>query len=575
DSVVTYSFVYSEARSWSIPYENPYEEAAQQLFEQAPHSPEAGITEADTPPRNRPLLATPRLGCEVGESSVEAARRPGPTMAHRVDCSYVETRLQDTERRMMAALELVNLRVSYQTREALARSEAYCRALEARVTVLETHARRLEWQRQAADDFAVQHIMRTQALEAGACDDTLEDTGPTRARTRSAWIRTSCEEEEEEEEDEEEEIDIEDEMDDSEIIYPYEIEEGELPPLPADSETSSDSEPEVKAEDEDGDEATVGTITRASYSVPPFLGTVYVGSGSSRKVFALGPIGNNVDMLQHKVKCLAQQMFDRANTEYSTLKRLGEIDQYLSGLSTERRSEVREHYKLKQSVSTLEDQMRGLMLEDKEEKEMLKKKLRASQQEKEQIEQAFRQVIEWIRKQFGVEIPPCMGDDDATTPDDAISCNDLYHFVKQCKYVIMPPKAMSQAAIERLITQRVNAALEAERAGRVNEGGEGSNANETRGQDRAPPVRELATLGLNVAIGKSWGDIKKMMLEEFCPDEKTQRMEDELRSLKLKDTNIAAYTQRFHELVLLCPEVVPTEKKKVEAYIKGLPENIK
>nr|GEZ57977.1 hypothetical protein [Tanacetum cinerariifolium] len=43
--------------------------------------------------------------------------------------------------------------------------------------VLETHARRLEWQRQAADDLVVQHIMRTQALEAGARDDTLEDTG--------------------------------------------------------------------------------------------------------------------------------------------------------------------------------------------------------------------------------------------------------------------------------------------------------------------------------------------------------------------------------------------------------------
>nr|GFB00844.1 hypothetical protein [Tanacetum cinerariifolium] len=79
----------------------------------------AGIPEADTPPRNRPLLATPRP-------------------------SYVETRLRDTERRMMAALELVNLRVSYQTREALARSEAYYRALEVRVAVMETHARRLE-----------------------------------------------------------------------------------------------------------------------------------------------------------------------------------------------------------------------------------------------------------------------------------------------------------------------------------------------------------------------------------------------------------------------------------------------
>nr|GFB56493.1 hypothetical protein [Tanacetum cinerariifolium] len=189
----------------------------------------AGIPKADTRPRNRPLLATPRPRCEVGESSAAAARRPGPTMAHGVDCSYVETRLRDTERRMMAALELVNLRKDHaavkaeikvlrserlayeqedvctreslefctrnhdaqkdratvraeievlrserlayeqagiQTREALARSEAYCRALEARVAVLETHARRLEWQRQAADDFAVHHIMRTQALEA-------------------------------------------------------------------------------------------------------------------------------------------------------------------------------------------------------------------------------------------------------------------------------------------------------------------------------------------------------------------------------------------------------------------------
>nr|GFC99333.1 hypothetical protein [Tanacetum cinerariifolium] len=38
----------------------------------------AGIPEADTPPRNRPLLATPRPGCEVGESSAAAARWPEP-----------------------------------------------------------------------------------------------------------------------------------------------------------------------------------------------------------------------------------------------------------------------------------------------------------------------------------------------------------------------------------------------------------------------------------------------------------------------------------------------------------------
>nr|GFC23292.1 hypothetical protein [Tanacetum cinerariifolium] len=74
---------------------------------------------------------------------------------------------------------------SIQTREALARSEAYSRTLEALVAVLETQARRHEWQRQTADDFAVQHIMRTQALETGARIDTLGDTGSARDALKS------------------------------------------------------------------------------------------------------------------------------------------------------------------------------------------------------------------------------------------------------------------------------------------------------------------------------------------------------------------------------------------------------
>nr|GEZ71352.1 putative reverse transcriptase domain-containing protein [Tanacetum cinerariifolium] len=43
----------------------------------------------------------------------------------------------------------------------------------------------------------------------------------------------------------------------------------------------------------------------------------------------------------------------------------------------------------------------------------------------------------------------------------------------------------------------------------------------------------------------------------------------------LRDMNIAAYTERFNELALLCLDAVPNEKKKVELYIKGLPEIIK
>ncbi|GKD44016.1 hypothetical protein Tco_1268661 [Tanacetum coccineum] len=315
DSIVTYTSVHSETRSWSIPYEDPYEEAARQLLEQAPRSLEyvpdpieledhvpvyilepehpedlvpaedeapieayitevvsapppppsflpslirtprtraavaqmraaapstyhpqlpsgtppllpiplpapstscrADIPEADMLPQKSLLLTAPKPGCEVGESS-------GPIESINSHVDTMETRFRDIKRRMMTALEMVNMRVSYQvdvrsressefytrhhdaqkdraavraeievlrrerlayeqesmeTRQALARSKAHCRALEAQVIVLETEVHRHEWQRQAADDLAVQYIMRTQALEAGARVDTLEGHG--------------------------------------------------------------------------------------------------------------------------------------------------------------------------------------------------------------------------------------------------------------------------------------------------------------------------------------------------------------------------------------------------------------
>nr|GEZ19952.1 hypothetical protein [Tanacetum cinerariifolium] len=135
----------------------------------------AEIPEADTPPWKRLLLTAPRPGCEVGESSATAARQPGPTMARSVDRSFVgtmETRFRDTERRMMTALEMED-RAAVRAEIKILRRERLAYEQE----ILKTQARCHEWQRQTADDFAVQPIMRTQALKAGARIDTLEDTG--------------------------------------------------------------------------------------------------------------------------------------------------------------------------------------------------------------------------------------------------------------------------------------------------------------------------------------------------------------------------------------------------------------
>ncbi|GJX38738.1 putative reverse transcriptase domain-containing protein [Tanacetum coccineum] len=183
----------------------------------------------------------------------------------------------------------------------------------------------------------------------------------------------------------------------------------------------------------------------------------------------------------------------------------------------------------------------------------------------------------------------------------------------------MPPRPMNQAAIERLVTQRVNAAVEAERERQTNARGQRNNANEAGGQGGAPAAREctfsgfmkcnpmvfhgheglielsrwfkktemvfgisectearkVAMMGLEAANQIGWTEMRRLMTEEFCPVEEVQRMEHELWNLKVKEFDITAYTKRFHELVQLCPEMVPSERKKIEAYIRGLTHNFK
>ncbi|GJX23000.1 hypothetical protein Tco_0227445 [Tanacetum coccineum] len=45
--------------------------------------------------------------------------------------------------------------------------------------------------------------------------------------------------------------------------------------------------------------------------------------------------------------------------------------------------------------------------------------------------------------------------------------------------------------------------------------------------------------------------------------------------LDVKGTNLTAYNQRFQELILLCPEMVPSPNQLLERYIEGLPLSIK
>ncbi|GJX15505.1 putative reverse transcriptase domain-containing protein, partial [Tanacetum coccineum] len=84
-----------------------------------------------------------------------------------------------------------------------------------------------------------------------------------------------------------------------------------------------------------------------------------------------------------------------------------------------------------------------------------------------------------------------------------------------------------------------------------------------------------ASMGIDAANGTPWAEVRKWMTEEFCPRSVLQRLEQELYNLKLKGTDIDGYTNRFHELALLCPRMVEPEQVKVEQYIRRLSKNIR
>nr|GEW23228.1 ankyrin repeat-containing protein [Tanacetum cinerariifolium] len=87
--------------------------------------------------------------------------------------------------------------------------------------------------------------------------------------------------------------------------------------------------------------------------------------------------------------------------------------------------------------------------------------------------------------------------------------------------------------------------------------------------------KSVQTLGLANANQIPCSNLKAMMTNEYCPATEIQKMEQELWTLSLKRDDIEAYNNRFHELALMCPKLVPTERKKIEKYVRGFPERIK
>nr|GEY17279.1 hypothetical protein [Tanacetum cinerariifolium] len=182
--------------------------------------------------------------------------------------------------------------------------------------------------------------------------------------------------------------------------------------------------------------------------------------------------------------------------------------------------------------------------------------------------------------------------------EDKVECKKLKKEIEKVRIMPLKSASLTQAAIRRMIKDNVDDAIAVERARQANVRNEASGSGPARGQDATPATHECTFVGYmkcnptafhgteGVVELLRWFEKTKSvfginecerakMLAEFRPIEEVQRMEHELWNLKVKEYKIVAYTQRFNELALMCPRMVEPERVKVDAYIRGLTDNIK
>ncbi|GJR48703.1 putative reverse transcriptase domain-containing protein [Tanacetum coccineum] len=83
-------------------------------------------------------------------------------------------------------------------------------------------------------------------------------------------------------------------------------------------------------------------------------------------------------------------------------------------------------------------------------------------------------------------------------------------------------------------------------------------------------MAEREVRGCEAAIGLTWNDFKALLVEEFCPSNEIERLENEFWNHKMVGANHAAYTDRFHELAKLVPHLVTPESARIKRYVVRL-----
>ncbi|KAD4586014.1 hypothetical protein E3N88_23615 [Mikania micrantha] len=82
---------------------------------------------------------------------------------------------------------------------------------------------------------------------------------------------------------------------------------------------------------------------------------------------------------------------------------------------------------------------------------------------------------------------------------------------------------------------------------------------------------QINARGREEAMAMPWENFKALLQTEFCPKNELQKLEVELSNHVMKGADHIGYTTRYHELVALVPDMVPTLENRIDRYVDGLP----
>nr|GEW33880.1 putative reverse transcriptase domain-containing protein [Tanacetum cinerariifolium] len=380
----------------------------------------------------------------------------------------------------------------------------------------------------------------------------------------------------EEEDKENEDVDIE-EDDDAEIIFPYEVQGDQTPP-PRDE--SFDSEPEVKEADDEleVEEASVepeaeGADVELEAEEPDGAPEATIGTGSQRP-FAIRDFPTEALRRQERIR---EAESETSRTEIALLgseAKIGKIEREIL------------HHDLSSVEETLGNVVERLKVLESKENATLKKKLaekeglldltrmdrdRAEKRLSESIWWNERFYLEMVRK--GAVPKPPSHDEGSERPRKMPKKSDEDEGPSNPRrpLMIMPPKPMLKARMREIIRNQFATSMNKFMAnmnsgaggsggasgsgGAGGAGGTGGNADGTGVRGARPTVPELT--------GCTYATFIKCDPLPFNGTKGVVGMD------------IDGYTNRFHELALLCPRMVEPKAVKVEQYIRGLTKSIR